>query len=332
MSAKINFNTQFQEITEENIFKFISDYDIFNYYIENFEVNAAFNSPLRKDETPSFSVFKSNHGGDLLFKDFGNGHVGTAITLVKELYSISYYEALCKVIVDFGIQDYFSGVKSLKRSKKQLGEVTNKIVITKRSKIEIKVRNWTLYDLSYWETFGITIETLRKYWVFPISHFFINNRLFIAAKYAYAFVERKDKQFTYKIYQPFNKIKWLTNHYVAIHQGYSQLPEEGKLLLITKALKDVMSLHDVADISSIGIQNETILIKESVMKEYKMRFKEVLCLFDNDETGINLSNKYKKEYNIDYILLPDKKTKDFSDCVKVFGKEKALLTLKTLLK
>ena len=35
-------------INEENLLKFVSDYDIFKYYIGNFKIGQAFNSPDRK--------------------------------------------------------------------------------------------------------------------------------------------------------------------------------------------------------------------------------------------------------------------------------------------
>jgi hypothetical protein len=172
----------------------------------------------------------------------------------------------------------------------------------------------------YWSQYNISKKTLSKYDVFPISHIFYNNRPFIAAEKAYCYIENKDDEISYKIYQPEeSKIKkWINNNKFSVHQGYRQLPKSGDLLIITKSLKDVMSIHDTSLIPSIGLQSETILIKDSVMEEYKNRFKKVICLFDNDKAGIKASENFSKKFNIPYILIPDyeEQIKDFSDLIK----------------
>ena len=130
---------------------------------------------------------------------------------------------------------------------------------------------------------------------------------------------------SYKIYQPFNKhYKWMNNANYSVHQGYTQLPEKGDLLIITKSLKDVMSIKDVMGISSVGLQSESVMMKQSVMDEYKYRFTKVICLFDNDKAGKRLSVDFAETYNIPYFFMPElPKVTDFSDLVKSIGIDKA---------
>ena len=71
-------------------------------------------------------------------------------------------------------------------------------------------REWKSYDLLYWQEYGISLKTLEFFNVEPISHFFVNDKIITADKYAYCYVEFKDSKSTLKIYQPFSeKLKWL---------------------------------------------------------------------------------------------------------------------------
>jgi len=95
------------------------------------------------------------------------------------------------------------------------------------------------------------------------------------------------------------------------------LPKSGELLVITKSLKDVMSIHDIVGVPAIGLQSESVMMKDSVMDEYKSRFKKVVCLFDNDDAGIKLAKEFSKRYNVPhFFVLPISNSKDFSDFVK----------------
>ena len=97
---------------------------------------------------------------------------------------------------------------------------------------------------------GVTIPTLNSFNVTPISYFWLDDSIIKADTRAYAYGEKKDGMTSYKIYQPNSKsMKWLSNVDKTIHQGYTNLPASGELLIITKSLKDVMSLHDTLGIS-----------------------------------------------------------------------------------
>ena len=83
----------FKELTEKNLFKEVSEFDIFRYYVPDFEaVNKKFCSPLRGETSPSCSIKELD--GKLFYKDFGDGSVYTAINFVKARYGASYSEAL----------------------------------------------------------------------------------------------------------------------------------------------------------------------------------------------------------------------------------------------
>jgi len=313
-------------ITKEELLKKYSDYDIFRYYLGDFELGDTYHSPLRHDDSiPSFNIFYSKQYGCLLFKDFA-GRRGDCIRFVQYLLGLkSYNETIQKI--DFDLSS------SIPRKK----EVNPKQYHAEKasSHIEIVARNWKNADFEYWSSYGITLPTLTKYNVSPIVGYYINDFYIETKGLTFAYIEHKDNKYTYKIYRPYasKTNKWRTNHPFGVHQGYTQLPESGDLLIITKSLKDVMSIWEITNISSIGIQAESTFIKQTVIEEYKKRFKKVITLFDNDRQGIMQSENYKKMYDISFIYIPiEYGSKDFSDLVKNYGKTFATDILNKLLK
>lgn len=328
-------NLNLLEVTYDNVLKLVSDYDIFNYYMPEFEIGSSFSSPLRKDDTPSFTVFQSKKDNTLLYHDFATGESGDCFKFVSKLFHTDRNGSFKQVILDFGLEEHFfdidTSIASREEKKRLITGLKPKEKVFK--KIRITVKGWDLYDIEFWAKFGIGFPTLKKFNVYTIQNVFVNEYVFPCRKYSYAFIEGKDDTITYKIYQPYShKFKWLSNHPNGVHQGYKQLPGSGELLIITKSLKDVMSLHDVANIPAIGVQCETSFIKPSVMEEYKRRFDRVVVLFDNDATGIEFAKKYSEKYNTPHIILPNLHTKDFSDLVARVGKQEAIKQLNTLLK
>ena len=75
-----------EELTKENILKYISEEDIFRKYIgHNFNLGESFKSPLRDDDdTPSFNVYYNIEQGRVLYKDFGRTS-GSAFTFVGRI-------------------------------------------------------------------------------------------------------------------------------------------------------------------------------------------------------------------------------------------------------
>jgi hypothetical protein len=312
------------DITKEQLLEKYSEYDIFKHYIGDFDVGETMRSPLRRDDDiPSFNIFYSKRHNCLLFKDFA-GKRGDCIRFVQYLLALPTYEsALYQISKDMG------GVYSIDVT------TTERYRISKATcDIKIVQREWEERDLSYWMIFGISLKTLKHYNVVPISGFYYYDSYRETNELAYAYLEYKDKNLTYKIYRPFahKYNKWRSNTPYGVHQGYTQLPHNGSILLITKALKDVMSIYENTIIPSVAVQSETCFIKDTVVDEYKFRFDRVVVLFDNDRQGKEAAESYLKLYDVPYILIPDEyKCKDFSDLVASVGIKKAVEILNKLL-
>jgi len=319
-----------ERITKESLLKKFSEEEIFKHYIGDFDLGVPMKSPIRAgDDTPSFNVFHSKRYNCLLFKDFA-GKRGDFVKLVQELLGISTYQkALDQIAKDMN----FKSGEIRKASKRELHK-------SKEScNIAVVAKDWEDKETLYWAKYAITLPTLRLYNVYPISGYYHNGYYVETPDLAFAYLEYKDNVLTYKIYRPnANKLaKWRNNNPYGVHQGYMQLPLTGDLLIITKSLKDVMSLYDAPaiPIPAVGIQSETCFIKDTVIDEYKNRFTKVVTLFDNgvhDQQGIELAKQYQKMYNLSPIFIPEKfGVKDFSDLVELLGEWNAVETLTKLL-
>ena len=330
----INLNYEKPLISKQGILEHYQDIDIYRKYLP-YDVNIGGRpnlSPFREENRPSFGFF-IGEGNEVCFNDFKLGK-GNFVKFVQLKFGLTWWEALSKIGVDFDLSDYFI-FKNMEKTK-DLNQITYKTkredlisksvnyVIGKRS------RKWQTHDILYWQQFGITKETLIKFRVEPIDYMFINNIPYMADKYAYAFIEKKDGKETYKIYQPYNDTyKWINNHDDSVWQGWEQLPNTGVDLIITKSLKDVMSLHEVVGLPAISLQCENILPKRHVFDQLKNRFQDIALLYDNDfdsETnwGRKFADKLAKEFGLTDCFIKDEyKSKDFSDLVKNYGKEKA---------
>lgn len=303
--------------TEDELLKIIPSYEIFKFYLQqDISLGKLIKSPIRdlKDEDihPSFSLYQYNKNPNIiLYGDFGTGERGNAIQFVSKLFKISIMDAISKILEDISIRG--NPGYTLETETKNPVE------------IRIKSREWTQYDIEYWKSFGVTLNTLKLFNCKPVLYYFINERVFKADKYSYSFPEYKDNRWTYKIYQPFNdkEYKFVNNHPSSVHQGYRLLPDSGEVLLITKSYKDVMCLRDSFNMLSVGVQGEYVVMKSQVVEEYKSRFKRQYTFFDNDSAGKRLAGIYENLFGIRPLFIPDKyQAKDISDYYKLYGTKK----------
>lgn len=325
----INLNKQM--VSKSLLLKYLTDLEIYQKYIdEEIIPNKLILSPLMKESNPSFGFFKGN-SGELCFKDFRLG-VGDCIKFVQMKFNLTFFEALSKIATDFNMEDDFIVKRMNKSITNDISVMNRDDFLDKAATFDLKKtsRKWLLYDIEFWEQYGISVNTLEKFNVQPISHFHINNRIIKAEKYAYCFIEFKDNMETYKIYQPYSQnYKWLNSHNNSIWQGWSQLPNKGHDLIITKSLKDVMSIYEVSGINAVALQCENILPKRHVFEQLENRFIAVYGFYDNDfdkeiNWGMEFGKKLCSTYGLIMIYIDDiYQCKDFSDLVKKVGREKA---------
>jgi len=334
---RINLNKK--DLTKENLMKFVQDVDIFALYTgKPVAAKQSILSPLREEKRPSFGYFVGK-SGEICFNDFVLGK-GDCIKFVQMYFGLNFFDAMSRIVIDFNLTGELHF--------RDLGEGVKGFVINDRSnilrqmnikpKFGVKRRKWELHDLDYWFKFGITRVTLERYNVYPISYIITGDHTIKADKYAYAYAEYKEGKETLKVYQPFsNYIKWLSSHDNSVWQGWNQLPEIGKVLIITKSLKDVMAITEVLQIPSVALQSEVIKPKNKIIEELKSRFEMVHILYDNDYTketnwGEKFSQEIAKDHGLLFSQIPERfASKDFSDLVLNIGEIKAKKTWEDVL-
>lgn len=307
----------------KSILSMVSEYDIFKYYInEDFTIGKTIHSPLRKDENPSFMIYKASYGSYALrFMDHSTSDQGSCFDLVMIMYNCDFMTALRLIDRDFRL-----GIASNKIDHSIVPKSIDIIEESscKRCSLEVGIRNWDITkDKGYWGSFGITGKTLQQYNVYPLSHYRLEGHEYKCKELTYGYYFGDEM---WKIYCPSQiKGKWLSNTNLNVLQGYSQLPSNGDLLVITKSLKDVMVYSEIG-VNAVAPQSESILIKESIITDLKGRFKDIVLNFDFDYAGIRNGCRYKRKYKLRCLYftngrfgLQDFKVKDAAEYVSRYG-------------
>lgn len=305
----------------------IPSYWIFEYYGELTErligQDIKIKSLFKPDErTPSFCIYVKDN--KYRFKDFSTGLYGTGADLVMHMYNLTFGQAAQKILCDYN--EYIL-----------TGKFNNDIrEFKKQAKYQVKYytkRSWTKQDADFWTQFRVDSETLNHYNVIPVDSYSMvkednSGKLVITGPNLYAYT-RIDGTI-YKVYQPkvtehkFLKVK----NYI---QGTDQLKFNVPNLVICSSLKDAMCLTKFGyNTEVVAPDSENSLIPNGAMSMYKLKYKAICTLFDNDEAGIKAAQKYQDEYGLPGVILP--MSKDLSDSVRDYGIPETRRVLHPLLK
>ena len=91
-----------------------------------------------------------------------------------EKFQCSFAQALRIVANDFGIIHD----QNLKVNKPKLKYTGSKLEEQKTSSIRVEIRDFQPYELEWWNSFGISEDTLKKFKVFSCKNVFLNGNLF----------------------------------------------------------------------------------------------------------------------------------------------------------
>ncbi len=321
----MNFIVFQPKITKDFILSKINQESIMQHYTGlNVNSKKLALSPLRNDHKVTVSIYKSRNGV-LYLHDFATGDHLDCWNVVMRLYNCNFYEALKIIAQDFNLVD------STKTYTRQSPKIVESIKETESAKIQVQIKDFTEEELEWWKSFGINKRLLKKYHVFSLQHVFLNGNLRFSSTskfpiYGYYFGKDKTSKELWKIYFPFNKdkgIRFLNNLPKKKLQGYKQLPEKGDLLVITKSMKDVMSLNGFG-IAACAPNSETLFVNDKQLAEFKQRFKHILVVYDQDRSGLYNMCKIRKSHpELNYFVIPRKfGSKDFTDLIRDHGIEK----------
>lgn len=315
---KANTTESLNQITER-----VSQRDILERYFGIYNLPVLVSSPLRPDRHPSFWIYAKDNN-KVKWIDYGTGEKGDVYTLMERYYNLSFKEVVMKVgseMVPAGVTIEACGARKRKHSTHDL---------------QVKVRDWEEHDLRYWESYGISLPWLRYAEVYPISHKIVYKEdqryVFHAAKYAYAFVERKEGKVSIKVYQPLSTLyKWSNSNDGSVVGLWTKIPQGGNILVVCSSLKDALCLWANTGIPALYLQSESMSISPIARKVLESRFKRICICFDNDVTGLKKGESLSKATGYENIVIPQfDGGKDISDAFKAMGKERFVEFIKPL--
>lgn len=316
-----------ERVNKDDVYKKIDDAQIFGFYFGPFKFRTTYPSVFRRDRNPS-TGFYINKNGRIIYNDIATGEKLDAFAFVGKLHGLDYGEAVRKVALDFGVikgdRSPLISLESLKKPN-QLEEQ-----LKKETTIEITYDKWSYDYLHYWEEYGIEKKELEENDVFPISKLYINHKFIpnFRGNLRFAYILNYKENCYKKIYEPFaeKRYKWFNNTPIYLPYGYDSLRYKTDTLIIQKSQKDrLITLKFHPD--CIGIQNESkAALRDSTLDFLKQKYKRIICIFDNDERGIEACKEYTERGCEAYHLptsLCEKGVKDISDLVKNYGLKNA---------
>ena len=317
------------KISKELILSRFSEEQLMEYYLHLPVRRGLFRSPLRRDKQPTCSFYRNN-SGTLIFKDFATGQHLNVFGVVQEIFKCDYHEALRIIANDMGIvRD-----KELRRNPGKINESPTKITDKEMSKIQVEVQDFTDLELKWWGKYGITLNTLKKFNVYSCKHVFLNGNLLAKSQQHCPIFGYYGKKYQglelWRCYFPKRtSFRFITNWPSKKIQGYDQLPKEGKLLVITKSMKDCMTLYSCG-ISAIAPNSENLFVSDNMLNELKSRFKYIVVFYDNDRPGLHNMARIRREHpELVYISIPKQYgSKDISDFYKDHGRKETLNLIK----
>ena len=317
------------KISKELILSRFSEEQLMEYYLHLPVKKGLFRSPLRKDKQPTCSFYRNN-SGTLIFKDFATGQHLNVFGVVQEIFRCDYHEALRIIANDLGIvRD-----KTLQKNPGKINDNPTKINDKEMSKIQVEIQDFTDLELKWWGRFGITLDILKKFDVFSCKHVFLNGDLCAKSQQHCPIFGYYGKKYQglelWRCYFPKRtSFRFITNWPSKKIQGYDQLPKTGKLLVITKSMKDVMCLYSCG-ISACAPNSENLFISDTMLDELKSRFEYIIVFYDNDRPGMYNMSKIRKDHpELFYAFIPKQYgSKDISDFYRDHGRKETLNLIK----
>jgi hypothetical protein len=298
-------------ITKQKLLQLFSQEAIMEFYFgQAIKIHKKYQSIFREDKNPD-CVFLYNRNGDLIFYDFALRKSYSIYDVATEVRGIKtnwtdIYEDLSGGIIDYSKKDY----SHLTKFKNQ--EENDTV-------IKVQSMPFSETDLRFFGQFNISKEILTRFKVVRADKVWINHKL----KYlnndldpCYVYTENK----RHKIYRPkqSKRNKFRNNYNSSVVEGMDVLRDKGSLVIITKALKDVMTFASIG-IDAVALRSENTPIDQSTVIELSSRFDKVVIWLDSDETGIENSKREAEKHQLQRIEHDISLGKDPSDIVKNHG-------------
>lgn len=318
------------KITKEFILSYLTQETIASHYL-GYPVTTKklYRSPFRSDKCPTCSYYKSRTGV-LYFHDFATNQQYNCFNIVMEMYNCDFYKSLEIIAKDFGL---ILGEKE----QKPIFEIIPEIKQKETTLLQIEEKDFSESELEWWKSYGITPKILKKYNVYSAKSVFLDGKIVAMSSknhpiFGY-YGGTQDNLELWRIYFPKRKnYRFMSNWSSSKIQGIDQLPKSGKVLVITKSMKDVMTLASLG-IPAIAPNSETLFVDEETLSQLRSQFKYVFVVYDNDRPGkYNMLKIRRNHPELEYFFIPNKYgAKDISDFYKKYGREETIKFIKKYL-
>jgi len=324
-----NLEDAYTNITLDDIYSKVSEYELWKYYCSNFEgLEKPFRSDLYNDNNPDCWIYKATNNR-LKYKDFGTGDSYGIIEYIQNKYNCTFKECITIISNDFNL----AKSKILVTNETKLLNFEENIPKDK-ARIDILSQSFNLTDFNYWNQYKIPLDLLQEYDVFSCKNvYLIKKEKIVTFTYTknnpiYAYRFTNEGKYSYKIYFPYaeKKFKWLFSGGSSKDiEGFDQLPLFGDKLILTKSLKDCI-VYRILGYNAISLQGETNRLDQELVNKLLKRFDSIIINYDNDTEGIKNTIRLHNQYNFKYFYIDE--FKDISDYIKGYGLEKTIELLK----
>lgn len=321
-SHNMIFRFEPDRITKQMLLTLHTEEEYMSFYLGIVPGKGLYCNPMREDRRPTASFYRAKNQ-ELIFKDFQNGFHGNFVDVVMERFKVEYYKALAIIANDFGISEK----AKLTKNEPLIKYDGSKIEEKSETIIQCEIKPFTTGELKWWGEFGITESTLKHFNVFSVKSLFLNGNYLLTSTpksptYGYYFGKEEGREL-WKIYFPLKQsFRFLLNTNKL--QGAKQLPPTGEVVVITKSMKDVMTLYELG-IPAVAPQAESIIINGNQYNALKKRFKYVIFNGDWDRAGQHFMSESRRRFQGICMSFVNKEFygKDISDYVKKHGMKAA---------
>lgn len=322
--------------SKDHILSNKSQEEVFEYYFgEPIDIYKTYQNPLRNDKSPGCS-FYYNENDNLIFYDHSKGKSYNWIEFAKDHTGITNYHDLIRKIG--------KDLKILKTNNSKTVDF-NKIFNRNKNKKVVKKKN-PLEDIKfiyteirpehydYWSTwdYQFTLDDFLRFRTLPFEYYIqiFKDKKYMVYEEPIGFIyflspDKKQKQCYLPFVEKSRKFRHIRTENIF---GLETLQEGKGYVLITKSKKD-HNICQLAGINSCFILAENYKFLFSDYLKLK-KFGKIYTLFDPDETGINRSNEFKKEFYSTPLFL-DVLVKDTYGHYKEYGLQSVKETLKGMI-
>ena len=274
-------------LTAQWILSRITDLEIFYYYHGAFTLNKSCKSPfdMSKRDTATFFVGTS---GEIVFYTFRDRLNLNCFQYVMKSYNVSFDRALTIIAEDFGLID----IGTSKVSKKLRAEALkiDKLVASE-TLIQFTHKPWERgigKPVTYWHSYEITIEELRRERVYCVDRLFINKveipNTTNEPRFAYVETSTSGKEYV-KIYLPYAKEgkKWFSNMPLTMCGGLRELTYRCNLIVPCKSKKDQILMKRLFQ-DVLWMQNESLgAFSKDLINIIEEEYDSALLIFGSDK-------------------------------------------------